>query len=166
MAESFVKLAYQDAWRFVRRNPDVPADELISVAGYATTYAAARFDEERADPECFGAYARLTVRYFLKTTVRRWRHRNRLFAFGLEFASGDAEVLDPAGKTPLESLAAIEFLARVEAILPPDRWELFKLYCVEGHTFTAIARMRDVSRQCIKQKLTGAFAHLQQCGIV
>jgi len=165
MAEGYLKLAFMDAWRYARRNRDVPADELLSAANYATAYAASLFEDGRAGE--FSAYARMVVRHCLNQTVKMWRHRNRLLAFGLKLPSGDwYEVLDTAGKSPIESLAAMEFLARVEAILPPDRWELFKLHIIEGHTFTAIARIRDITRQRVKQKLASSYALLREFGVV
>jgi RNA polymerase sigma factor (sigma-70 family) len=150
-------MAYRLAWTCKRISArDVPADELVAEALLGLTYAAATFDEKRGVP--FVAYLTMAVRHRLFHAVAKWRRMNRLKR-PLPSYYQSRSYLDPEARQlvdPHAQTTAIDLCDRVRRILPPQWFEILRLYHSDGQTLAQIGHHYGVTRQRVNQILTQA----------
>jgi RNA polymerase sigma factor (sigma-70 family) len=160
-AAEYTRIAYQLAWKFARRHArDVPAEELVSEALYALTYAAGLFDEAREVP--FGAYATMVIKHRLIQAITNWR-RLKVCPTPLMF---DGELEREAQRRPVADVSdrsvTDEMCERVRNVLPRRWYDILHLYHGEGYTLEEIGDRLGVSRQRVGQLVGRAEDRLKR----
>jgi RNA polymerase sigma factor (sigma-70 family) len=160
---TLLKLAQGMAWRFYRRWMRIPADEFLSAAGYAITYAASLFDPAHGVP--FEAYAAMVVRHALIHAAHTWlRNHKAQTLSAIDAGDTDGDPIGIIGTEPdpatwMQDRDAVEAVRRQ---LPARWFDLLLLHHINGYSFEEIAQQAGLSRQRIQQMFIKAVRKVRR----